>query len=150
MINWGWKIQNLVRVCSPVGFKNLTLLCHPCINVRTENEMIWFNNNVYIYVCELFSNSFEIKSGFGFLSKYHNTKNMLYKNFIILALALFFFPRMIKLLCNPTQITDRTKASFYRLWKLNTLMENAKTNAKSTVKPRIAAVIAPRKSCLKP
>lgn len=38
----------------------------------------------------------------------------------------------------------------YLLWKLNTLIEKAKTKAKSTVKPTTATATTPKKSCLKP
>lgn len=36
------------------------------------------------------------------------------------------------------------------LWKLNTLIEKAKTKAKSTVKPTTATATTPRKSCRNP
>lgn len=40
--------------------------------------------------------------------------------------------------------------SLHLFWKLNTLMEKAKTKAKSTVNPITAAATGPRKSCLYP
>ena len=49
---------------------------------------------------------------------------------------------------NPKTILHKIiKTTFYRLWKLNNLMESAKMNAKSTAIPATTPATTPRKSC---